>query len=418
MPLYRSVIVELRRRTTPLPYFARAVALVVALPVLTQCEAWDDGPPPARAASAAPDPNAPLPPGPPIPPSGGDPQGAAGAAPYALSGAQPSAQPDDGTKYSSGEVSIGADTDSYADNDPAALSDFHAPLDPYGTWSDDATYGTVWVPAPSAVGPDFTPYVSSGHWAYDDDYVWVSDYSWGWAPFHYGRWVFVDGRGWAWIPGREYRGAWVNWSVDDGYSYLGWAPMGPSFVWFGGAPVVYGGYWGPRWAYVRRGEVFAPRVGARVVVGPSAVAIGARMRPFSAEGRLGPPPAKFGYSPAQVPRVSGSAAVNVNRAQEFAHPSTARSLGASAPAAARIESRPSVGASQARGPLVQSQQSPHPTFSTPARTGAPPVTSAPRSVAPSNVEHVQSAPARVPASPSMGGARPGGTAHGSGGHHR
>ena len=152
--------------------------------------------------------------------------------------------------YASGEYAIGADADAYDDNDPSALTDFRSALDSHGAWVDDPTYGTVWVPAPAEVGADFRPYVTAGHWAYDDDYVWVSDYSWGWAPFHYGRWVFAEGRGWVWIPGREYRGAWVTWSVDDGYGYLGWAPMGPAFLWFGGVPVGWHGYWGPRWAYV------------------------------------------------------------------------------------------------------------------------------------------------------------------------
>jgi len=79
-------------------------------------------------------------------------------------------------------------------------------LDPYGNWVEDATYGTAWVPSPTVVGDDFTPYQTAGHWAYDDDYVWVSEYSWGWAPFHYGRWVYVGGVGWEWIPGRTYAG--------------------------------------------------------------------------------------------------------------------------------------------------------------------------------------------------------------------
>ena len=132
-----------------------------------------------------------------------------------------------------------ASGDAYDDNDPAALNDFHPALDSHGQWVDDPTYGTVWVPAAAEVGPDFTPYQTAGHWAYDgNDYVWVSDYDWGWAPFHYGRWVYAD-RGWAWIPGREYRGAWVNWGADDGYGYVGWYPMGPTFLWRGGVAVSY-----------------------------------------------------------------------------------------------------------------------------------------------------------------------------------
>ncbi len=101
---------------------------------------------------------------------------------------------DDGAGDGSGDESEApADGGGYADTDPSALSDFRATLDPYGTWTDDPNYGTVWVPSPSVVGSDFTPYVSAGHWVYDNDYAWVSDYDWGWAPFHYGRWIVRRG---------------------------------------------------------------------------------------------------------------------------------------------------------------------------------------------------------------------------------
>src|SRR5262245_48273418 len=65
-----------------------------------------------------------------------------------------------------GSVDYGTDTD------PAALSQFQEPLRPYGTWVDDPTYGTVWVPSPNAVGNDFTPYLSAGHWALTVDDQW------------------------------------------------------------------------------------------------------------------------------------------------------------------------------------------------------------------------------------------------------
>ena len=399
----------------PLRAGLRAVA-ILALPLaglgLSHCQAWDDEPPPATAASvnaAAPpsgpapgDPAAPLPPGGPIPPQAG----------------QPPAATDDDAKYSSGEYAIGTDTDSYDDNDPSALNDFHPPLDPYGAWADNPTYGTVWVPSAGVVGPDFQPYVTGGHWAYDDDYVWVSDYSWGWAPFHYGRWVFIEGRGWSWIPGREYRGAWVTWSVDDGYTYLGWAPMGPAFVWFGGVPVGWHGYWGPRWAYCPRGDVFAPRVGAHVVVGPAAVAIAGRMRPYAvANVRVGgPPPARLGYTAAQIPH--STAAASVARAQQFARPSTARPMGASAPT--RFEAAPAANAS--RPALTTGGTGARPPIETGARPG---VSSIPRSTgAAPNVGRVQAAPAVRPAPaagayrPSTSGAWHGGGGHGGGGHHR
>ena len=250
---------------------------------------------------------------------------------------EPSASDGDSTMYASEEVAVGAEAekgDAYEDDDPAALTDFHAALDPNGSWVDDSTYGTVWVPSPGAVGSDFQPYVTAGHWAYDDDWVWVSDYDWGWAPFHYGRWVWIAGRGWAWIPGRAYRGAWVEWGVDDGYGYLGWAPLGPTFVWFGGAAVVFPGYVGRRWVYCRRGDVFSPTVHSRVLAGPEVNPVAARVHPYApaAPGVAapGPPPQKIGFQSAQIPHSNG--VPTVSRAQQFAHPATAQALGARAPA--------------------------------------------------------------------------------------
>jgi hypothetical protein len=126
------------------------------------------------------------------------------------------------------------------DNDPSALTAFRPALDPYGNWVSDPTYGTVWVPHAHAVGADFAPYVSRGHWALtaDDDWIWVSDYPFGWAVFHYGRWVWISGHGWSWVPGRTYANAWVVWRVPTaGYAYVGWAPMPPSWVWVNGFAV-------------------------------------------------------------------------------------------------------------------------------------------------------------------------------------
>src|ERR1700722_7952906 len=138
------------------------------------------------------------------------------------------------------EIAIGGDASEYADTDPSALTDFRGALEPYGSWQEDPNYGTVWVPSPSVVGDDFAPYVSGGHWAYDDDYTWVSDYDWGWAPFHYGRWAYMGGSGWGWIPGRTYAGAWTTWRYGAGYDYVGWAPLPPTWYWRGGYAVGIG----------------------------------------------------------------------------------------------------------------------------------------------------------------------------------
>jgi hypothetical protein len=237
--------------------------------------------------------------------------------------------------YASGEVAIGTETDGYSDDDPAALADFRSTLDSRGSWQTDRTYGTVWVPSPTVVGADFHPYVTAGHWTYENDWVWVSDYDWGWAPFHYGRWVSIEGRGWAWIPGREYRGAWVMWGVDDGYGYVGWAPMPPTFVWFGGSAVGLGFYAGPRWVYCRHDDVFSPAVGARIIAGPAAAPIASRVRPYvpatPSVATAGPPPQKLGFQSAQIPRATPANAAGVVRAQQFARPASAQLLGARPP---------------------------------------------------------------------------------------
>jgi hypothetical protein len=143
------------------------------------------------------------------------------------------------------EAEIASDYDWDVDTDASALTDFRAELDPYGTWTDDARYGTVWIPSSVVVGSDFAPYRTGGHWAVADDgqWLWVSDYSWGHIPFHYGRWVWIASTGWAWIPGRVYAPAWVIWRTGEpGYDYLGWAPMPPSYVWLNG--VATGFAWG------------------------------------------------------------------------------------------------------------------------------------------------------------------------------
>jgi hypothetical protein len=101
---------------------------------------------------------------------------------------------------------------------------FYDELSPYGDWVKDARYGYIWLPA---VRNDFHPYGSQGHWVMTEyGNTWVSEYDWGWAPFHYGRWYFDDYfQSWAWIPGYEWGPAWVNWRSGGGY--YGWAPLGP-----------------------------------------------------------------------------------------------------------------------------------------------------------------------------------------------
>src|ERR1035437_8791930 len=104
-----------------------------------------------------------------------------------------------------------------------SLQVFYDQLSPYGQWVDYPNYGYVWIPD---VGSDFVPYSTAGHWVLTDDgWTWVSDYDWGWAPFHYGRWDYDNNYGWFWVPGTVWGPSWVNWRSSEGY--YGWSPMRP-----------------------------------------------------------------------------------------------------------------------------------------------------------------------------------------------
>jgi hypothetical protein len=116
-------------------------------------------------------------------------------------------------------------------------------LDEYGTWKETPDYGSVWVP--TSVSPGWAPY-SSGRWMWQDPWgwTWVDSYPWGFAPFHYGRWVSWGGY-WGWAPGPFWARPWyapalVGWfggprfGVGFGFGGLGfgfgrgfgWCPLG------------------------------------------------------------------------------------------------------------------------------------------------------------------------------------------------
>jgi hypothetical protein len=119
---------------------------------------------------------------------------------------------------------------------------FDDALAPYGEWTDvDGT--RVWHPSANVVGEDFQPYATNGQWV-SSDYGWYfqSDYPWGWAPFHYGRWALDPNYGWIWVPGTVWAPAWVDWRSGGGY--IGWAPLPP----IGWSVVVQP--WRPYWCFV------------------------------------------------------------------------------------------------------------------------------------------------------------------------
>jgi hypothetical protein len=107
-------------------------------------------------------------------------------------------------------------------------------LDANGRWSNDPDYGPLWTP--SGVSPSWSPY-GDGHWAQVQPWgwTWIDNASWGYAPFHYGRWVYA-GKRWAWSPGRRierpiYAPAVVGWTGTGasvaGPNATGWYPLAP-----------------------------------------------------------------------------------------------------------------------------------------------------------------------------------------------
>ena len=107
-------------------------------------------------------------------------------------------------------------------------------LDQYGSWRNTPDYGAVWVPNSTPDG--WAPY-HYGHWVWVDPWgwTWVDDAPWGFAPFHYGRWAYVDGY-WGWVPGPVaerpvYAPALVAWvgggAVGGG---VAWFALGPREV--------------------------------------------------------------------------------------------------------------------------------------------------------------------------------------------
>jgi len=109
-------------------------------------------------------------------------------------------------------------------------------LDDYGDWRDDPGYGHIWFP--NRVDAGWAPY-HEGHWAWISPWgwTWVDDSSWGYAPFHYGRWVSVGGR-WGWVAGpvavqAVYAPALVVFIGGGPGGFggnVGWFPLGPREV--------------------------------------------------------------------------------------------------------------------------------------------------------------------------------------------
>jgi len=110
-------------------------------------------------------------------------------------------------------------------------------LDRYGDWISEPGYGYVW--QPSYVVSGWAPY-RYGRWVWVSPWgwSWIDDAPWGFAPFHYGRWAYLRSR-WCWVPGPVYARpvyapALVAWTGTPGFSVslsfgsgIGWFPLGP-----------------------------------------------------------------------------------------------------------------------------------------------------------------------------------------------
>ena len=114
-------------------------------------------------------------------------------------------------------------------------------LDRYGRWEQHPDYGALWLPL--VVRDGWAPY-RHGRWAWVRPWgwTWIDEAPWGFAPFHYGRWVSWRGR-WGWAPGAYvsrpvYAPALVAWvggggwgvSVQIGGPTVGWVPLAPREV--------------------------------------------------------------------------------------------------------------------------------------------------------------------------------------------
>lgn len=126
-------------------------------------------------------------------------------------------------------VSRSASAQSYAQTRGSGQIDvsiFYDGLSPYGDWVEMPDYGWSFAPR---VDRDWRPY-TRGQWIWTDDgWYWDSDEEFGWAAYHYGRWVNDRYYGWVWVPGTEWAPAWVSWR--HGHGYTGWAPLPPRAQW-------------------------------------------------------------------------------------------------------------------------------------------------------------------------------------------
>jgi hypothetical protein len=126
------------------------------------------------------------------------------------------------------------DRDSRWDRSPSAqyVSDDvvgYEDLDEQGSWTNTPDYGPVW--SPNSVPDGWAPY-QVGYWSYIAPwgYTWVDAQPWGFAPFHYGRWIW-GGRSWGWVPSppRPARGVYIRPVYAP--ALVAWVGAGAAVAW-------------------------------------------------------------------------------------------------------------------------------------------------------------------------------------------
>ena len=127
-----------------------------------------------------------------------------------------------------------------SDSDAPAATSHVAPevtgaedLNNYGSWQNLPTIGDAWVPP---VAGDWAPY-SDGDWSYVEPWgwTWIDSAPWGFAPFHYGRWIFSRNR-WMWVPDSRtapvvYAPALVAFYGGGASGTVSWYALGPRDPW-------------------------------------------------------------------------------------------------------------------------------------------------------------------------------------------
>ncbi len=108
---------------------------------------------------------------------------------------------------------------------PRDYTMFYEGLSPHGRWIDIDDYGHSWQPR-VASNRGWRPYLD-GSWSWTEyGWAWDSNEPFGWATYHYGRWVNLNRVGWVWIPDSEWAPAWVSWRQTN--DHVGWAPLPPN----------------------------------------------------------------------------------------------------------------------------------------------------------------------------------------------